>query len=438
MKVSTPFGQSLVPFYWVGTFLLSTLSACEPQATDPGYTAPTPTVTPGVDQDTPTATPEVEGPTPTLKPDQTPYPTPTEGPDTTPPPENTPIPGALTGFYVAGSFPQDGAMAVPGMMLTQIFFSEPFVGDLGTIHVSITGRSGTTVTLDEPIESPDGLSVGYPTELWSNDFSYTLKVEIEENEFLDADWPLTYEAKFQTGGIPCDLTFDLYPELNIVTLGGAADPNATPVPEITPEPEPDATPTPTPEPTPPPDNRELLALLNAMLDNSGADYPTAMFLKGIPQNIDFPEKDPVTGFSAPLASVYQTPEGTYEIYGDTGISSQLNTCSLDKNGLLTCTDERAAFPLRLYATVQLYLYIQDAHAEGRLESSGNVTDMSDFFLEGYMLATDLFNLLNAVGYGYLAEKIVLDVDSDGDGLPDAASIRLESQPNVIYMEACGG
>ncbi|MFM7204966.1 MAG: hypothetical protein ACKO6N_29690 [Myxococcota bacterium] len=382
MKIQTPLLLSLLAW--------PLLSACGPQPTQPGDTpSPTPTGEESPDSGSPTPTPE-----------------PSFGPEPSPTWELN------TRFYMAGSFPQPGGMAVPGQLLAQVFFSEGWVGDPNLIDATLIGKSGKRVVLTNPELSPDERTVGWAAELWPEDFSYTLEVSVPENQYLDADWPMSLTAGFTSGVAPCTLTFDLYQGLEVVKLGGSFDP--------------------TDQYPPPEEDEAALEVINGWLADGAASYPTLLLLRGMSEGVEFP----VEQLSAGLASAYDVGEDVVALYPDTGITSQLTQCNISTNGQLSCEQARGVLPVRLYPTFQSYLYMQDVLLTGQLRDSGQVKRLENVRLEAVVTGQDLNLFLSSMGYGALATQVEYDLDQDGDGLPDAARVILESAPRPVILDTC--
>lgn len=380
MKIQTPLLLSLLAWH---------LSGCGPQPTNPGNT---PSPTPPGDE-----SPVADSPTPTPEPSFGPEPSPTWE--------------LNTRFYMAGSFPQPGGMAVPGQLLAQVFFSEGWVGDPSLINATLVGKSGKRLVLKDPVLSPDERTVGWPAALWPEDFSYTLELEVPENEFLDADWPMSWAAAFTSGEAPCTLTFDLYQGLEVEKLGGSFDPDG--------------------QYPPPEDDQPALDLINAWLQ-SGDDYPTLLFLRGLTAGVEFP----VEQLSAGLASAYEVADDVMALYPDTGITTQLSSCSISSGGQLSCEQARTVVPVRLYPTSQSYLYLQDVLLTGQLSTDGPAPTLDDVQVDAVVTGQDLNLFLSGVGYGALATQLEYDLDQDGDGLPDAATVRLRSSPQQVTLDTC--
>lgn len=419
------------------------LPGCVPPAPEGSTPSPSVSELPGTDSPGVSPSPTAAEPSPTEGPEASPLdpedfrtPVPVDPIDDVWDVELTPSPQDGGGFRIVGSFPQDGSAAVPAFLYIQFFFSEPWAGELELLHASVRGDSGRVLDLTQPELSPDSMTVGYEAQLWGEDAEYTLRLGIDQNDILDAVWPLVYEASFSTAGVPCDLTFDLYPGLRFVKVGASKPPPEipveTPVPEPTPTVAPDGTPYPTPWPTVPPDDSTIVDLLNIMLNATDTTYPTAFFLKGVTRMFQFP----IDTFGTALASVYEVEPELYSIYADTGITGELEACSVDSVGRLSCSDDLTIFPLRLYELYQVYLYLQQAEAKGMLQKSEKIESLTDFSLTGVMYGTDLFNLLQQAGYSDLAAVVYLDVDTDDDGFPDAASVELVSDPQPIQLKQC--
>ena len=94
------------------------------------------------------------------------------------------------------------------------------------------------------------------------------------------------------------------------------------------------------------------------------------------------------------------------------------------------------FPIDLYSTTTVFLYVERANLSAEVVSSGNIRDMNDFVLTGIVLGNDLYQLFASAGYSQFYEGVDLDVDTDGDGLEDAANIELHSDPAAITLTDC--
>jgi hypothetical protein len=308
-----------------------------------------------------------------------------------------------TGFYVSGSFPQDGALGVPQDLFVQFFFSEPFAGDVADFSATLTGTFTQTVQpLVNPVLGEDQMSVGYAVSLWPEDRTYTLHLEVKESPYVDARWPLSYDATFKTS-IYCGQTFDIFRDLAFVSLGA---------------------------------NEDTASQLNALLALRDPAWTTGMILEGIPQNIDFP----VTSFDAGIAGLEQVVEDS-DIYGlnhATGVTSQIKGMSIDRSGAMEGSADRAVFPLQLNSSSTVYVYLYGVELAATVQSSGNLTEMRDFLLSGVMLGNDVFNLLNQFGIDPEQLQLALDVDTDGDGFPDSATVKLESDPVMVELVDCAG
>ncbi len=323
--------------------------------------------------------------------------------------EGTPRPidvdPAPEGFYIVGSFPQDGAMLVPRQLYVELYFSEPYPDDcpVGAIHATLTGLSDVDpyfADLGDGSLSEDGLSFGHGVDLPEYPVSYRLDATIDATQCdtIDAEGPVEWSAEFATY-LACGVAFDVFAGMRFTQVGG--DP-------------------------------ETAEAMTQLLKEDGGTYPTGWIFSGL----DSDEVFPISSVDVLIAGLQANEDGTYTIHQDTGVTSTLEGCGVDVHGAMTCAADRAVFPIDISTGTTLYLYLNGVHASATLSSSGDISSMEDFLFEGAVYADELSSLLADAGIPELYDQISMDIDSDGDGVGDAATVRIVSDPLPAVISQC--
>ncbi len=363
--------------------LISTLIACGDDA-PPAEPTPTPAATQ----------------TPTPMPTATPTPEPSHP---TPPPTPTPKPDIPLPLTINSSTPGNGAMAVPRTTSYTIVFNENLTGDYHSIQVTLSGPGieGGSVELSDPTLSDDLKSLTYAGPILSEDSDYTLDVVYPEDPSQDPQpeaWPIEHHSTFSTT-FPCGVGFNITAQnVQIVKLGS---------------------------------NEQLVDTLNNILSSAALD-PVDLLFVDVLTGAEFP----VDPFKIVSALVYPAGGGTYELDDDYGFSVGMEGCSLSTDGLFECGPDSFVFPIPLTDDTALNLYLSDATLSATVIDSGNINDMNEFDLKGIITENDIERILEEANLSGLSDAITLDLDTNGDGINDAATAEATSNPAWIELDYC--
>ncbi len=302
-------------------------------------------------------------------------------------PAPTPVPDAT--FFIFGTNPDNGYQQVSLTPSGRIYFSEPYTGDPEKVHVTLVSQYGEVEEMVVTIAGDEARF--YPTLKASSD--YCLFAEVEYQEDVPGKWPLEHTACFTTRA-PCGVPIDVGYDTQIKELGGG---NAA------------------------------AAALNAAIEEYGNDYPVVLLL----QNVDPTDTFPIESVDAVLGAYDEADDGTNTLRKD-GYTSTFENCTVDESGWLTCNGESAVFPVYV-GDFGVNLYVSNAEITGRLQESGNITTMGKFNLKGVVTEDAIARIEQETGFYIVSDVISLDVDTDGDGEPDAANFWVQTAPQPMEL-----
>ncbi len=297
-------------------------------------------------------------------------------------------------FYVDGSYPAQGAVGVPLETQVRFYFSEAYEGDPDGLHISVKEAGGTYQEV-ESVLAPSQTFVSSEYLTLEADSAYCARLDIDKDYTVPAVWPVTYETCFQTEQ-PCGVAVQLTVDLAFEQFGGGSQ-------------------------------QIVAGLLNDTLQTYGDDLPVAMLFDGVPSSVTFP----VSGFLTVIGEY--TPGTPAEPPADGWLTS-LDGGEIDSSGLFSLTSDTMVLPVPI-TTLDLFLTLQNATMTGLAVSSGDFTDLDDYRLEADMTESDISELADSLGVPELAGLVVLDVDLDGDGTNDAATVVLTAEPLPLDL-AC--
>ena len=123
----------------------------------------------------------------------------------------------------------------------------------------------------------------------------------------------------------------------------------------------------------------------------------------------------------------------YLVHAQHGFVSRMPGVMIDSEGWFEHYQHGVFLPLWSGEDV-IILYLQDLHASGRLRMLDGVPRMQDLELHGVVAANWLLSLANYGGaWAAAVDLMELDVDTNDNGLPDAASFCLRSSPSPITV-----
>ncbi len=297
-------------------------------------------------------------------------------------------------FYVNGSYPAPNAVGVPVEMQVRFYFSEAYTGDEAALHIRVKPEGGTYQEV-ESVLAPAQTFVSTTYLELEADAAYCARLDIDEDLTVPASWPVSYETCFRTEQ-PCGTAVQLTVDLVFEQFGGGTQ-------------------------------QVVAGFLNDMLQTYGNDLPVAMLFDGVPTTATFP----VTGF---LTVIGEYTPGSPAIPPAEGWLTSLEGGEIDASGLFTCAAATMVLPVPV-TTFDLFLTLHDAMMTGTAVASGNFTDLDGYRLEAAMTEEDILELADSLGAPELANLVVLDVDLDGDGRADAATVVISSEPLPLTL-AC--
>ncbi len=296
-------------------------------------------------------------------------------------------------FYVDGAYPAPGAVGVPLQMQVRFYFSETYGGDPSALHISFKQADGNYEEI-ESVLAPAQTFVSSDYLNLEADTAYCARLDIDKDYSVPAAWPVTYETCFETEQ-PCGVAVQLAADLAFEQFGGGTQ-------------------------------QIVAGLLNDTLQTSGNDLPVAMLFDGVPATTTFP----VSGFVTVIGEY--TP-GSPAQPPASGWLTSLEGGEIDVDGMFSLSADTMVLPVPV-TTYDLFLTLQNADMSGTAVSSGNFTDLDNYRLQAAMTETDIVELADSLGAPELASLVVLDVDLDGDGTNDAATVVLTSEPLPLELE----
>ncbi len=296
-------------------------------------------------------------------------------------------------FYIDGSYPASDAVGVPLQMQVRFYFSEEYTGDPAALHVSFKPAGGTYQEIESVLAPAQTFVSSTYLELEA-DSAYCAKLDIDQDYSVPAAWPVTYETCFQTEQ-PCGTAVQLTVDIVFEQFGGGTQ-------------------------------QVVRGILNDTLQAYGNDFPVAMVFDGVPSTTTFP----VSGF---LTVIGEYAPGPPPEPPASGWLTSLEGGEIDADGLFTCAADTMVLPVPV-TTLDIFLTLQNATMSGTAVSSGDFTDLDGYRLEAVMTESDIVELANSLGSPELAGLVVLDVDLDGNGQPDAATVVLTSEPLPLALE----
>ena len=308
-------------------------------------------------------------------------------------PDNDGFCGAATptpepSFQILGTSPDDGFQAVATVLAAKIYFTDTYTGTADKIHVTIESQDGH---VQQPPVTPAGDEATFFPQL-APDTDYCMTVEIDEQASVPAKWPLVHTACFTTR-VPCGVPIDVGHDATVTRLGG---------------------------------NDLALTVLNAMLQRYSNDYPIVLLLEDRHRSDTFP----VQSLSTAMGGWTYQANIEEKVLFPEGYSATLPACNIASDGRLTCTGTYATIPFQSQG-VALHLYLNIPALSGILETSGDIQTMSTFTLTGAVTPENIERMEQELNVQGVSEVLELDVDLDGDGTPDAASMEVRSHPRAI-------
>ncbi len=293
-------------------------------------------------------------------------------------------------FDILGTVPDDGFQAVATALAGKIYFTAPYPGDVNKVLVAIEDEWGR-VQFPQVVLFEDEATF---LPVLEADTDYCMTVEIAEQAAVPAVWPLVHEACFTTR-VPCGVPVDVGHDAAVVRLGGG---------------------------------ERALNALNALLQRYSDDYPIALLLEDIARSQTFP----VEGLEAAMGA-WRNQDGIQEkvLYPE-GYTASFPECAISGDGTLTCRGFQATIPF--YSDgMAVHLYLAQPRFSGTLEQSGDITTMDQFTLTGAVTPENVARMEQELGVEGVSALLVLDVDLDGDGAPDAASVEVRTHPRPLDL-----
>lgn len=300
-------------------------------------------------------------------------------------------------FFIYGTYPDQGYQSVPTWMAGKIFFSAPYEGEAEAIHLELISQYKDDPPVDHEVSLTSSLEeASYdPDPDLLPDTDYCLTVTIDYQETVDGRWPLRHVACFTTR-IPCGVPIDIGHNTEITEMGDT--------------------------------KASGLVILNTLLTQYGNNYPVVLLLNDIERSASFP-----LTMDAAVGS-YTSDEQGQNVPADEGYSSSFYGCTIDVNGALLCEGDSVVFPIYLEEyDFKINIYGDAVTMSGLVMSEGDIQSLNWFSLQGQVTEEDVLRIESETG-AELDGVIEYDLDLDGDGINDAASITIQSDPQPLELE----
>ncbi len=293
-------------------------------------------------------------------------------------------------FRILGTSPDEGFKAVSTSPTGKVFFTEPYTGEAEKVSVVIRSERGD---VQRPVITVIGDEATFFPRL-DAESDYCMTVEVEQQESVPAEWPLVHEACFTTR-VPCGVPIDVGHDAAVTRLGG---------------------------------NDLALGALNTLLQKYSDDYPIVLLLENIARSDTFP-----VGALSSAMGAWANQDGMQEkVLQFEGYTASLPDCTIAADGRLTCTGNYATIPFQSDG-MTLHLYIDSPSLFGTLEAAGDIQSMDTFTLAGAVTRDNIERMEEELGVEGVSALLVLDVDLDEDGVPDAASIEVQTFPRPLEL-----
>jgi hypothetical protein len=307
---------------------------------------------------------------------------------------------AVAGCGIHLMFPGYGAMAAPTALTVSIDFDSTLYAKPEWIEGHITGDDGSVVQLsaatpDKEIPTrvvfePVGTKAGV---------TYTLVVTAAENGTFVAPyagWVVKGRASF-THDPPCGVTFNTSNSMKIVKLGATSAP--------------------------------VLSSINANIASSKTQL--GLVFPGMTSSQTFP----VQGFDVMLGAMTSVSKTSFTVDVEYGFPTRLTGNQIDESGEFATRKADVVLLVPVSDTLGL-MYTRDAVMTGHVDQSGDFRFFTDFKTTGYVTQADMHKMLVAAGQSSLESNIKMDMDTNDDGVADAATLEISSSPSISTLLEC--
>ncbi len=301
-------------------------------------------------------------------------------------------------FYIYGTNPDNGFQGVSSST-AYVYFSKAYSGSTSKIHVSLEDNiAGNSIGLMfSTLDSEKKIaSFSFGSSLEENK-DYCLSVEVEPQSGVQGAWPVQHEGCFTTT-MPCGVPINIGQDVIITQLGS---------------------------------DDSILKTLNFALSTATSDgnnFPLAMLIDGVKRSQTFP-------FSSDVA-IGAFESSSNQIFPE-GYTATFSSCSVESDGAFSCSSTGdTAFPLYFESTkFEFMLYISNTKFSSTIQSSGNIQNSTEMKVSGYVTQENLDRIFDQLydNLAVLETQIVLDLDIDGDGTKDAASVEIKTTPTSMTL-----
>jgi len=313
--------------------------------------------------------------------------------------DDTAVPGADASFYIYGTIPDEGFRAVAGAEIEgAVYFSETYAGSNDKIHIRVVSQYGELQQLPPIFTSSDKTVANFYPELKA-DTDYCASIEVDYQSNVKGVWPVRYTSCFTTR-VPCGVPINVGYNVVIEQIG---------------------------------DTSALgLRAINEALEPYN-DFKVALLLEGIDNTARFPiSVDAAYGG-------FESIDGANHLREE-GYTTQLEGCTIDAAGNFNCLTDLIIFPVFFDGYEDgTYLYLEEGHITAKVQSSGNVSTMTGYMLEAIITEASLERIvasLSSSGYEF-SNVVELDVDTNSDGINDAATFVLSTEPQPVTIVGAG-
>lgn len=300
----------------------------------------------------------------------------------------SPTPSDTADFFIYGTYPDEGYQKVPLQPSGRIYFSTNYTGDPAQVKVRLVSQNGEGSDLAVTIVNDEARF--YPSLQANTDYCILTSVGYQSS--VNGRWPLEHAACFTTRQ-PCGTPIDIGFETEVQKLGSSPG---------------------------------VVNALNTSIQYYGNDYPVALVMVDTLRTATFP----LNSMEVVLGA-YETVNTQNQLRKD-GYTSTFEGCKISSSGGFTCSGPNAIFPLYL-DSYGINLYVNDAVMTGTVQTTGNITTITEFTLSGIVTEDNIYRIESETGVTGIAALIRLDVDTDGDRTNDAATFEVTTQPQPLTM-----
>ena len=371
-----------------------------PQPTQPAGGTPT-DVPPPTDAPPPTDVPPPTDAPPT----DPPPPTPTDPPPPTPtdPPPPTPTPPPVKSFYVARTFPDSRAFAVPLGAGFRVEFNEPLPQGVNpTTDITVTFQSaGGTLTGLYVSSVEGGTGANYSVNLTANtDYNFTVKLGPNVPAKKD-----TYTGSFSTK-TPCGVAVQVGGDILEITKFGSA-------------------------------GRAGLQSLNQGLDS------VPQLLMAVMDGVSPTDTLPIEGansFVTALGPYTPTSGGSGSYDAAVGMPGSWSACTIGSGGNLYCQSPLVLVPLNVGSqqkSTLAYLYLRNVVVTGQVVTGAN-WDVNSLKMSGIASQSDVEAFIATSGpvVGGAVQSVAGTSYDTVYGDEPALSVEITTEPLPFAVNGC--